>query len=578
MAKSLYMKLVLILLLLIVSLMAVTGVFLNGAVSRFFIEDFNGTMEEAFANNTEFVTVLLEAAEEGGEQAWGVIQAYRDILGVGGNRRVYLLDGRTGRVLYGLTGGEEPIDLSPNIAAAMAGRVGIEQRAGGPFFDCAVPIGGKGDFIVYLRDSKEALEAQSRSLFLVILQSLILGLTFSLFLSLLLSKAITTPIENLTKGAARVASGDFSEKLQIHSRDEIGILTGAFNHMAGVLQKSLRDAEGERDKLSALFLHMTDGVAAFSTEKELLHANIAVKRLLGLRENDALTYEAFEGTVPFDEARLLCPPEFITRDLADGAIKLYVVPFGSGDSESGLMTVLHDVTEQNQLEALRREFVSNVSHELRTPLTGIKSYAETLAEPEGLSFDEIKRFSNVIVDEADRMTRLVRDLLTLSSFDYAKADWRVADFDLSELLNRIYDMLRMEAKTFRHKLSLSVGRLPGTVSGDRDRIEQVLINVVTNAIRYTPEGGNIAIEADSDSREVTISVRDDGIGIPEEDIPYIFDRFYRVDKARSRSMGGTGLGLAIAKEIMDNHGGSLEITSGVGKGTTVTLTIPKKMR
>jgi two-component system sensor histidine kinase VicK len=224
---------------------------------------------------------------------------------------------------------------------------------------------------------------------------------------------------------------------------------------------------------------------------------------------------------------------------------------------------------------LRREFVSNVSHELRTPLTGIKSYAETLTEPEELSFEEIKRFSNVIVGEADRMTRLVRDLLTLSSFDYAKTDWHIIDFDISELLNRLYDMLRMEAKTFRHKLSLSVGKLPKKISGDRDRIEQVLINIITNAIRYTPEGGNIAIEADSDRTSVTVAVRDDGIGIPEEDLPYIFDRFYRVDKARARSMGGTGLGLAIAKEIMDGHGGSLDIKSGIGKGTTVTLTIPR---
>jgi two-component system sensor histidine kinase VicK len=239
------------------------------------------------------------------------------------------------------------------------------------------------------------------------------------------------------------------------------------------------------------------------------------------------------------------------------------------------MTVLHDVTEQNRLEELRREFVSNVSHELRTPLTGIKSYAETLAEPEDLSFDEIKRFSNVIVDEADRMARLVRDLLTLSSFDYAKADWRVSEFDISELLTRIYDMLRMEAKTYRHKLSLSLGKLPKTLSGDRDRIEQVLINVVTNAIRYTPDGGNISIEATADREAVAISVHDNGIGIPEEDIPFIFDRFYRVDKARSRSMGGTGLGLAIAKEIMDGHGGGLEIISAPDKGTTVTLTIPK---
>ncbi|MCL2004369.1 MAG: cell wall metabolism sensor histidine kinase WalK [Oscillospiraceae bacterium] len=580
MLRSLYMKLMLIILLLIVSLMAVTGVFLNGAVARFFIREFNDTMEAAFTNN-EFVQALRGAAESGGAaELWGVLEAYRYTLGIGGGRKLYLLDAGTGRPLYGAAGSEEDIDLTPNIRAAMRGRIGQGQRMGDPFFDCAVPIGGGGDlgYIVYIRDSKQGLTEQSRSLFIVILQALTLGLTFSLLLSLLLSKTMTTPIENLTRGAARVAAGDFSGKLEIHSRDEIGTLTHAFNHMADVLQQSLREVEGERDKLSALFLHMTDGVAAFTRGGELLRVNLAALRLLGLREDEELSYGAFEQAVPFAEASALRPPDYIMREMTVGqrVLRLYIVPFGSFDPESGLMAVLHDVTEQTRLESLRREFVSNVSHELRTPLTGIKSYAETLTEPEDLSVEEIKRFSSVIVDEADRMTRLVRDLLTLSRFDYGKSDWHVSDFDIAELLNRTYDMLRMEAKTYKHKLSLSVGNLPKTICGDRDRIEQVLMNVIINAIRYTPEGGNIEIAADSGKRSVTIAVRDNGIGIPDEDLPYIFDRFYRVDKARSRSMGGTGLGLAIAKEIMDSHGGGLDVKSRQGEGTTVTVTIPKR--
>ncbi|MDR0293023.1 MAG: cell wall metabolism sensor histidine kinase WalK [Oscillospiraceae bacterium] len=579
MLKSLYMKLVLILLLLIVSLMAVTGVFLNGAVAGYFIDEFNGTMRTAFSQNTEFIQALRGAAaeEDAAARLSGVLQAYRDVLGVGGSRQVYLLDGKTGEALDGSGDG---IDLTPNILTAINGGIGYEQRMGDSFFDCAVPVtgfeGGAFDYIVYVRDSKQGLIAQSRSLFFVILQAMTLGLTFSLLLSLLLSKTMTTPIENLTHGAARMAAGDFTEKLEVHSRDEIGTLTQAFNHMAGVLQKSLRDVEGERDKLSTLFLHMTDGVAAFSHDGELLHVNLAAPRLLGLREGRELTYAVFEETVPFAEAAALRPPDFITRDMSAGqrGLRLYIVPFGHGGAESGLMAVIHDVTEQNRLEELRREFVSNVSHELRTPLTGIKSYAETLMEPEDLPPETIRQFASVIVDEADRMTRLVRDLLTLSSFDYGKTNWHVADFDISELLRRIYDMLRMEAKTFKHRLSLSLGRLPEKISGDRDRIEQVLINLIINAIRYTPEGGRIDIEADSEPEAVVISVRDNGIGIPEEDLPYIFERFYRVDKARSRSMGGTGLGLAIAKEIMDSHGGSINVQSRQGEGTSVTLTLP----
>lgn len=578
MLKSLYMKLVLILLLLIVSLMAVTGVFLNSAVANFFIDEFNSTMEDAFRKNTEFVPALRDVAqkEDAATQLEGRLQVYRDILGVGGSRSVYLLDGHGEEV----NNSGAKIDLTPNIITALTGQIGCEQRLGDDFFDCAVPItvdeDGSFDFIVYVRDSKQGLIAQSRSLFFVILQAMILGLTISVLLSLLLSKTMTTPIENLTSGAARVAAGDFSEKIAVHSRDEIGTLTQTFNHMADVLQDSLQAVEGERDKLSTLFLHMTDGVAAFSHDGELQHANLAARHLLGLRDSDELTYALFEEAAPLEEAFSLHPPDFLMRDIHSGQreLRLFFVPFGAGLIDGGLMVVIHDVTEQNRLEELRREFVSNVSHELRTPLTGIKSYAETLMEPEGLPPETIKQFSTVIVDEADRMTRLVHDLLTLSRFDYDKSDWHVAEFDISELLRRIYDMLRIEAKSYKHKLSLSVGRLPEKISGDRDQIEQVLINVITNAIRYTPDGGRIEIEADTELGWVTVTVRDNGIGIPEEDLPYIFDRFYRVDKARSRSMGGTGLGLAIAKEIMDKHGGRLNVQSEQDNGTTVTLSLP----
>lgn len=580
MLKSLYMKLVLILLLLIVSLMAVTGAVLNSAVAGFFINEFNAQMEEAFSN-TDFMQALREAVTEpeAAEQIFIRLQSYRDILGIGSNRKAYVLDGKTGELLRAESSGAV-IDHTPNIITALGGKTGSAQRLGYEYFDCAVPvtdIEGGFNYIVYVRDSKQELVSQSRDLFFVILQAVLIGLTISLLLSLLLSRTITSPIKDLTQGAAQLAAGDFTQKLEVHSRDEIGILTGAFNHMADVLRESTQATEGERDKLSALFLHMTDGVAAFSHEGELQRVNLAALRLLGMRENDLLTYDRFAEIAPFEEVSALKAPNYLVRDMRAGTheLKLYFVPYGTA-VEGGLMVVLHDVTEQNRLEELRREFVSNVSHELRTPLTGIKSYAETLTEPEDLSQEEIKRFSSVIVDEADRMTRLVHDLLTLSRYDYGKADWRPIDFDISELLRRIYDLLRVEAKARRHKLSLSVENLSETVHGDRDQIEQVLINIITNAIRYTPDEGRIDIEAEGGAGWVRISVRDNGIGIPEEDLPFIFERFYRVDKARSRSMGGTGLGLAIAREIVETHEGRLTIESTVGTGTVVTLLLPVK--
>jgi len=240
---------------------------------------------------------------------------------------------------------------------------------------------------------------------------------------------------------------------------------------------------------------------------------------------------------------------------------------------SGIVAVLQDITEQQRLEESRREFVANVSHELRTPLTNVKSYSETLLEAAEEGSME-KNFLGVVCSEADRMTRLVRDLLMLSQLDYGNAI-RKEPFSLPELAGSVVERLRLEADKRRQTLSFqnSAPQMP-PVNGDKDRIEQVLVNVVSNAIKYTPEHGCVHVECMARLTEAIVTVTDTGIGIPEADLPRIFERFYRVDKARSRKMGGTGLGLAIAREIVEAHGGRITIKSGKGRGTTVRVLLP----
>ena len=235
---------------------------------------------------------------------------------------------------------------------------------------------------------------------------------------------------------------------------------------------------------------------------------------------------------------------------------------------------MRDVTKLHKLELSRREFVSNVSHELRTPITTIKSYTETILDSEDMPMETARSFLEVVRSEADRMTRLVFDLLELSRLDYDNSSMPKEKFDLKQLLENIVSKLAFEADSHEHKLSLAFAGKMDLFFGNCDRIEQVITNIIVNAVKYTPNGGEIKVSAGQIYGNFYVKVKDNGIGIPEEDLPHVFDRFYRVDKARSRSSGGTGLGLAIAKEIVNAHNGDIKITSEKGKGTEVTLRFP----
>lgn len=230
--------------------------------------------------------------------------------------------------------------------------------------------------------------------------------------------------------------------------------------------------------------------------------------------------------------------------------------------------------EIKKSEALRKEFVANVSHELRTPLTSIRSYAETLTENADIPKDMENDFLHVILNESDRMTKIVQDLLTLSRFDAGSGQLIIDEFSLEQSIHDVYDAIALEAKKHGHALSLSLRDSLPRIYGDKARIEQVLLNILSNAVKYTPDGGKIDISGGQTGKNVWVKIKDTGIGIPEEDLSRIFDRFYRVDKARSRESGGTGLGLSIAREIVIRHGGDILIDSTAGRGTAVTVVLP----
>ena len=584
MFRSLHMKLVLIMVLLILSLMTVVGAFLMNAVVRYYLDDFNTRMSTMFSAQDlyEDLTSPYEGEEDGVAGLQDVLRANMGELGVDGQTRYYfILDGTTGAYLAGSDDQlGQSLDKSPNVLRALAtGEPATGSDITADFMDVAIPITrGEVPYIIQIYDNRQTVTELNSSLFMLIIQALIFGLISSVLLSFLLAKTMITPIERLTAGAKRVASGDFSRKLEVGSKDEIGVLTDTFNDMAGQLQDTLRQVENERNKLDTLFLHMTDGVVAFSREGAVIQKNPAAEDMLGRPILPEDTYEGLFGDLaPLEQILSLEQPGYQEAERTAGSrsLELLLAPFDQESGQGGVMVVIHDVTTQRRNEEMRREFVANVSHELRTPLTNIRSYAETLVDSAGdIPPAMEKNFLGVILNESDRMTHIVQDLLTLSRFDSGRSELKLERFSFSAAVRDIYNAVLMDAQRHGHTLTLEVGPDIPEMVGDRDRVLQVMMNVVSNAIKYTPDGGQIAISAGRNPLRVWMEVSDNGIGIPEADRPRIFERFYRVDKARSRESGGTGLGLSIAKEIVDRHEGIIALVDRPGPGTTIRIELP----
>ena len=579
MFRSLHMKLTLILLLLITSLMAVVGTFLTTSVSSFFIDSFYQQVDSVFGAGSDFYPTLCAGAEEGGAQRLQeLVEVRAGSLGVDySTRNYYILDGG-GTLLLG-SDERSGLDATANLLAAENGRVGDESDITADFMDVAIPIPeGEPEFIVYILDSKETVSGLNTQLFMIIMQALVIGLLISLLLSFLLSKTMVGPIEKLTAGAEKVAAGDFESRLPVESTDEIGVLTGTFNEMASVLRQTLAAVENERTKLDTLFLHMTDGVVAFDHTGKLIHRNPAAVTMLGRSLGEDSRYDQLFGSLyPMEQILALHRPDYAETQqvVGDRMLELYLAPFSSDQEKGGVLIVLHDVTEQHRNEERRKEFVANVSHELRTPLTNVRSYAETLRSAEGDIPQEMENsFLDIIISETDRMTHIVQDLLTLSRLDAGNTEMRFAPFSFRESVENVCRANAMEARRCGHTLTCTLAEDMPEIRGDRQRLEQVVTNILGNAIKYTPDGGHIAVTGGGSGRSVWVEVADDGIGIPEKDRDRIFDRFYRVDKARSRESGGTGLGLSIAKEIVERHHGSLRLVPREGQGTTIRLVLP----
>ncbi len=347
------------------------------------------------------------------------------------------------------------------------------------------------------------------------------------------------------------------------------------------LKDKLNEVSSRKNQIETILLHMTDGIIAFNMQGEIILINPAAKKFLSISPEDN-TFEDIFGKFKLDinMEKVIYLESWTSTEqriqVDDQYVKVLFAPFKNEDERpDGVIAVIQDITEHVKLDNMQKELVADVSHELKTPITSIMGYADTLLEG-GYDEETQTKFLNVIASESRRMARLVTDLLTLSRYDSNKKKTQKETFDLGDLVKQCQEKLAIEIKKKGHTVNSFVTADVPPVYADKDDIERVVLNILTNSIKYTPDNGEIKIYVGFVYNDAYIKIFDNGIGIPEDDLSRIFERFYRVDKARTREMGGTGLGLSIAKEILDKNGGSIDIKSKVGEGTEVVIRIPTK--
>ena len=403
-----------------------------------------------------------------------------------------------------------------------------------------------------------------------------------LIMGIFISKSITKPITKLIKSVEKITAGEDVKLESENGTDtQIGELVNAFTLMTNELKQNINEIERQKKQIETILLHMTDGVIAFNMEGKIIRINTAAMNLLKLEQKDNSFEKIFNKLkLNINLEKIIYLENWTSSEhrltIEDKCVNLFFVPFqDENNRQAGLIVVIQDITEHVKLDNMRKEFVADVSHELKTPITSIMGYADTLLEGE-YDKDTQQKFLGVISSEARRMARLVTDLLTLSKYDSKKVKLEETEFDLGELTKKCQERLKFEIEKKHQNVECFVTANVPPVSADKYGIERVVLNILSNAIKYTPENGKIKIYVGFVYNDAYIKIIDNGIGISEQDLTRIFDRFYRADKARTREMGGTGLGLSIAKEILDQNKGSIDIRSELGKGTEVIIRIPAK--
>ena len=444
--------------------------------------------------------------------------------------------------------------------------------------------------VVYLRASLESVYSNINSITLIYLSAALITIVIGLLLAIIISQEITRPIEEMRKQTLRIARGDFSGQVRVMGNDELGQLAGAVNNLSVRVEEAQESSDSERLRLDSVLSYMSDGVLATDRRGNVTIVNNMALQLLGVEHEDELIGKSIIDVLDIRH-------DYTVRQLVNSEQKEMILDMSNSGSNlilnayfspiqresgfvSGLVCVLHDVTSQQKEEQERKEFVSNVSHELRTPLTSVKSYVEALSDGAWQDKEIAPQFLKVVQDETERMIRMINDLLSLSRMDAGTTKLNLEYVNINELFNYIlnrFDMIikkEEDPKKKKYTIERFFTKKDLWVEIDTDKFTQVIDNIMNNAIKYSPDGGVITARLLETHNHVIMSISDQGLGIPRKDLSHIFDRFFRVDKARSRKQGGTGLGLAISKEVVNMLGGQIWVDSVEGKGSTFYISLP----
>lgn len=485
-----------------------------------------------------------------------------------------------------------------NVKAALAGgkytKNPIEERSGVRYQVVVKPLvsssGGESNIIgvVEVRASLETTYDNLNHISLIYFSASLLAVVLGVVMAVIISRSLTKPIAEINDRTTRIAQGDYSGGILVRSNDEIGQLAENVNALAVRIEETTNSTEFERRRLDSVLEHMTDGVIATDRRGSINIINTAALQMTGMEDSNVALgqsiLEVLQIADRYNLRELLDNQDELLLDFSNEERQLIIRAYFSliqraSGFISGLVIVLHDVTEQQRIEEERRQFVSNVSHELRTPLTSVKSYVDALQEGAIEDPEVAKSFLAVAQDETTRMIHMINDLLELSRMDSGTMKLETEYVNVGELFNYIlnrFDMIIANddkpEKYYTIKREITNSQI--WVELDTSKFTQVVDNIMNNAIKYSPDGGVITARMIDRKTEVVLSITDQGLGIPKKDLGHIFDRFFRVDKARSRAQGGTGLGLAISKEIIERFGGKIWVESSEGKGSTFSISLP----
>ncbi len=572
--------------------MTISGVFITNKLESYqldSIKDKSQRTAEMVMNSIPFETYTSLAAGKSN------IQAIIDEWKLGNDYEMYIVDSTLSIVAADNTAVVDKSAigiLDENVVvSAMEGSTAESRETLSndiPVMNTAESIKGSDgsvNGVIYIRADLSSVYSTMQEARMIFIQAMAMAVLISVVISFFITNSITDPINDLTEKAERMASGDFSQKIDVRSDDEIGRLAEMFNMLRQELDNKITETINEKSKLETILRYMVDGLIALDLDGRIIHINPAAKVLLSITDEEMNSGLDFRGILQRFGKKDITDgiKSVISRDVISEIVvyqeKIISVRYArfmdDDENDIGVIMLLQDITEQQKVDQMQKDFVANVSHELRTPITTIKSYTETLLDGAVEDQDMRQSFLTVIDEEAERMTRLIKDLLQLSRLDNNREKLNRQEVDMNKLLRKCAQKVMLTAQSKQQTVECCINENePLNVFVDIDRIQQVILNILTNSIKYTPEGGRITITSALEGSVARIVISDTGIGISKTELSRIFERFYRVDKARSRAMGGTGLGLSIAKNIVEAHHGTITAESTEGEGTSVTVLLP----